>query len=265
MIESKAEKVVGYRRGVFRLVALLLGIGCITWVAVIFDLDRKIAGFFYHPDTGWYLKDSQPWAFLYRYGPVPGLVLSIAALFGTLVTSRNRFKRLYPYRKQMLVVGLTCLLGAGLIVNGVLKPGWGRPRPRQTVAFGGTLEFKHPYQPGVLGQGESFPSGHASMGFLFITLACFRSCNRGQALFGVAIGVLYGSLIGLGRIVQGAHFFTDILFSLGIISMVAVALNDLILPRFFIDASQRTDCSVSRKISLQKSRFRVHTHAGDPF
>jgi lipid A 4'-phosphatase len=126
------------------------------------------------------------------------------------------------------------------------------------------LEFKHPFQPGLPGQGESFPSGHASMGFLFITLACFRSCNRGQALFGVAIGVLYGSLIGLGRIVQGAHFFTDILFSLGIISMVAVALNDLILPKFFKDAPSHTDCIESRKISLQKKGFHVPTHAGEP-
>jgi membrane-associated phospholipid phosphatase len=172
---------------------------------------------------------------LYRFGPLPGLVLSVVALIGFGLTHFYRLKGLYRYRKQMLVVGLTCLLGAGLLVNGILKPGWGRPRPRQVVEFGGSLEFRHPFQPGVPGEGESFPSGHASMGFLLITLACFRSCIRGQAIFGAAIGVQYGSLIGLGRIVQGGHFFTDVLYSLGVMSMVAIALNDLILPRFFED------------------------------
>jgi membrane-associated PAP2 superfamily phosphatase len=92
------------------------------------------------------------------------------------------------------------------------------------------------------------------MGFLFITLACFRSCFRGQALFGAAIGILYGSLIGLGRIVQGGHFFTDILFSLGIISVVAVALNDLIIPRFFIERRSFSDQIEGCKKMLTKNR-----------
>jgi membrane-associated PAP2 superfamily phosphatase len=196
-------------------------------------LDRRVASIFYHPDTGWYLKHSQPWEFLYQYGPLPGLVMSVLALVGFGLTARHRLKRLYCFRKQMLVIGLTCLLGAGFIVNGVLKPGWGRPRPRETVGFGGTLEFRHPFQPGIPGQGESFPSGHASMGYLFVSLACLGSRHRGQVFSGIAIGILYGSLIGLGRIVQGGHFLTDILWSFGIVSIVAVALNDLILPKFF--------------------------------
>jgi membrane-associated PAP2 superfamily phosphatase len=219
-------------KGLIRLTALLLGLGILTWVAAFFDVDRRLASIFYRPDMGWYLRHSQPWAFLYKYGPLPGLAMSFMALVGFGLGYRYRRVCLCAHRKQMLVVGLTCLLGAGLIVNGLLKPGWGRPRPRQVVEFGGALEFKHPFQPGTPGQGESFPSGHASMGFLFVTLACFRSLHRSQVVLGVAIGILYGSLIGFGRMVQGGHFFTDILWSFGIVSAVALALNDLILPKF---------------------------------
>lgn len=228
-------------KGLIRLASILLGLGALTWIAARFDLDRSVASIFYRPDLGWYLKHSQPWAFLYEYGPFPGIAISAMALVGFGLGYRYKKRCLCIHRKQMLVVGLTCLLGAGLIVNGVLKPGWGRPRPRQVVEFGGSLAFKHPFQPGIPGQGESFPSGHASMGYLFVTLACVRSRHRGQVVVGVTIGILYGSLLGLARIVQGGHFLTDILWSFGIVSIVAVALNDLILPRLFNGAQMGTE------------------------
>jgi hypothetical protein len=53
----------------------------------------------------------------------------------------------------------------------------------------------------------------------------------------------------------GRAFFTDILFSLGIISIVAVALNDLILPRFLKDAPPCSDQIERQKNISAKERF----------
>ena len=68
------------------------------------------------------------------------------------------------------------------------------------------------------------------MGFVFVSLAALRRRAPALALWGTGFGLMYGSLLGLCRIVQGAHFATDVLWSLGILSLVAAGLHYLILP-----------------------------------
>ncbi|MEJ2040804.1 MAG: hypothetical protein P8X55_18025, partial [Desulfosarcinaceae bacterium] len=69
-----------------------------------------------------------------------------------------------------------------------------------------------------------------TMGFLFVTLAFCLPVNRKIAIGGASFGLLYGSLMGVTRAVQGAHFFTDALWSLGAVLVVALLLNDIVLP-----------------------------------
>jgi hypothetical protein len=68
------------------------------------------------------------------------------------------------------------------------------------------------------------------MGFLFVSLAVFRRRAPALAVAGVAFGLAYGSLLGAARIAQGAHFVTDVLWSFGIMSLVAAGLCCLIPP-----------------------------------
>ena len=57
------------------------------------------------------------------------------------------------------------VIGPGVIVNGVFKPYWGRPRPHSTIPFGGEQEFLPVFQKGCDQDNASFPCGHASMSF----------------------------------------------------------------------------------------------------
>jgi len=68
------------------------------------------------------------------------------------------------------------------------------------------------------------------MGYLFVTLFFLRRQAPRLALAGGCFGLLYGSLVGMARMVQGAHFATDVIWSLGLIWMTAAGLHYFLLP-----------------------------------
>jgi hypothetical protein len=68
------------------------------------------------------------------------------------------------------------------------------------------------------------------MGYLFVALFFLRREAPRAALLLGGFGLVYGSLVGLARMVQGAHFPTDVLWALGLIWMTAAGLHYFILP-----------------------------------
>ncbi|MCE2981992.1 MAG: phosphatase PAP2 family protein, partial [Parachlamydia sp.] len=110
---------------------------------------------------------------------------------------------------------------------------WGRPRPRQVQAFGGTHPFIPFYQPSfhALERFKSFPSGHSSMGFYFFSLVFLGRQQRNKKLvqcgWGMALGL--GAALSLARIAQGGHFLSDTLFSGLIMWGTAWALAKMLL------------------------------------
>jgi hypothetical protein len=68
------------------------------------------------------------------------------------------------------------------------------------------------------------------MGYLFVTLFFLRRQAPRMAIAGGCFGLLYGTLVGMARMVQGAHFPTDVLWSLGLIWMTAIVLHYFLLP-----------------------------------
>ena len=51
-------------------------------------------------------------------------------------------------RDPGLFFALMLAIGPGVIVNGVFKPFWGRPRPHDTIPFGGERDFLPVFQKG---------------------------------------------------------------------------------------------------------------------
>jgi membrane-associated PAP2 superfamily phosphatase len=217
-------KKFGWRLLAAQFAALMI----ITVIFTIFDWDRRVAELFYRIGRGWYLDKQALWVWLHAYGTIPGLVLTLAALISWLASFYLR--HLEPWRRPCLVVVLTTLLAAGLLVNAVLKQYWGRPRPSQTIEFGGKWEYRPIFPPGTPGKGASFPCGHCTMGFVFLAMASFRRRSKSLAYGGVAAGIVLGGLLSAARVVQGAHFLSDTIWSLGIVGMVATALV-IYLPR----------------------------------
>lgn len=109
------------------------------------------------------------------------------------------------------------------MVNLVLKDNWGRPRPRQVIEFGGEHDYRSPFDPSfVRKSGSSFVCGDASVDFSFFSLALFLRKRKWLWLSGIA-----GTVIGFSRIVQGAHFFSDVLFSGWVVWFCSIILHTL--------------------------------------
>ncbi len=235
---------------------IILSLILLTLVISTFGWDLKLQRSFYRPQAPqpWFQKNAPVWDWLYHYGTMPAILLAVAALLLLVVSYFN--SRYLSFRKICWLVLLTMLLGPGLIINGVLKDHWGRPRPRQVQEFGGNWDFREVWQPGIPGQGKSFPCGHCSMGFLFIVLYfLFKQKNKIIAHTWLIFSLAFGLLIGLARIAQGGHFLSDVLWSGGITYLTATLLyyDVLKIPQLTQKAASQNNLVVSPRRSLRKT------------
>lgn len=122
-------------------------------------------------------------------------------------------------------------VGPGLLVNGVMKPFFGRARPFQVEAFGGPMHYAAPWQ--ISGQcqiGCSFVSGEAAGSVaLAIMLVMMLRANRaviGEASYGLGL-VLAGApplVTFWQRMAAGRHFLSDVVFGGLVVVLVAAVL-----------------------------------------
>jgi len=208
----------------------LLGFGlAATLLLDAISADINWTGRFYRPagpHGGWVFLHANPWAFLYDYGEIPGLALAVLA--AGLYTATFFGKARSDYRRACLVIVLTVVLGPGILVNGILKSGWGRPRPVEVTLFGGAHEYQKAWEMGVPGRGKSFTCGHCSMGFAIASAAAFYPFHPVLSIAALIGGVAYGILLGAARMAQGGHFPTDVLWSGVIVLVVLAALYYLV-------------------------------------
>jgi membrane-associated PAP2 superfamily phosphatase len=196
------------------------------------DLDLRVARYFYRPGEtpAWLGMGRQPWDALYDYGPWPANIVGGVGVIGFIVSLfRTKLRR---DRRSFLLLASVLVIGSGLIVNEALKDHWGRPRPRDCVEFGGDRAFLPIGVPGPSGGGNSFPSGHAASGFYFLTLyILWRGRRPRAAALGLVAGLVAGSILSMQRIVVGAHFLSDCVWSAGIIYLTALASERVISAR----------------------------------
>lgn len=193
----------------------------------IFPWDLQLQAIFYRIENKWwFMEEDFLITLLDKYGYIPALVMSLLSTFVLIAGFRNcRFEK---FRKIALLFLLTIAVGPGLIVHGVFKEHWGRPRPHDIVEFGGTFTHLHVLQSSY-GRGKSFPSGHSALGFILLVPYFFlRKKNRKTALSFLALGLCYGTLRGIGRMAQGAHFASDVLWSAGIVYLIGLAMYYLL-------------------------------------
>lgn len=172
-------------------------------------LDLAIAAWYHDPLQG-FLYSEQGWVYLV-YKLFAHIHLWVILLLGWLWYASWRWARRgeVQLRRKLSFLLLALALGPGLLVNGVFKAEWGRARPVTVAELGGDRIFT---PPGVISdqceRNCSFVSGHASMGFFPLVLAWVFGRRRW-----LLVGVASGALVGLGRMLQGAHFFSDVLFA----------------------------------------------------
>lgn len=209
------------------MAAFFLGLVLISLVFAHFNLDRRISGVFHSPREGFFLEKQAPWSWLYRYGTMPGLVFIALGIFAFFMSTVS--ERWTDIRRPAAIVVLTALLGSGIMANVILKPYWGRPRPSQTTDFGGEWRYRNALSPGIPGKGQSFPSGHCTIAFLFTSAWAARRKFPKSAFALSVFGLAYGLLMSAARIVQGAHFATDAMWALGVM-VLSAGFWDILLP-----------------------------------
>lgn len=212
--------------GLYLIVAAGVLVGGVFAIEPSFDLE--VARFFTRPETRDFLALAHPYLEglrLFNFQLTLLLLsLTVAALGVKMVRPDTRM--LLPARMSLLVLAIFTL-GPGLLVNGILKMFWGRPRPRMLVEFGGTHDFMAWWDPtGTCIRNCSFVSGEAASGFAILALAALVPAPFRYTAIGAAL--LYGIMVGFIRIAVGAHFLSDVLFAGVFIALMVWSFHGLL-------------------------------------
>jgi membrane-associated PAP2 superfamily phosphatase len=212
------------------LVAPLALIAVLTLVCRWAELDLAISQWFYDPaarEWPWLL--SLPCTAFYRLGIFPPFLLALSGCF--LLFGGHLFEPTGTLRRAGLFLVLLMIIGPGLIVNVGFKEFWGRPRPNQIAQFGGKFRHAEVGLPGGLPHGNSsFPSGHASLAFYMMAPGFLVGKRRPQLAAGLLVGgTIFGLCMSASRVIQGAHFASDVVWGGAIVYFTGVALSRIIL------------------------------------
>jgi lipid A 4'-phosphatase len=194
------------------LIAVLAGVTGIVF-AIDPRLDVQISSFFFDPQTHSFPLASDPLAIFLR-GKSTWIFVAFAVGVAAAGLARLALPaRVLPIRGRAVVfLALTLALGPGLLVNGLLKEHWSRPRPGEVVEFGGSLPFVPWWDPrGRCEQNCSFVSGETSGAAWTVAPALLLS----GTLRAVALGAagLFTVVIGTLRIAFGGHFASDVILA----------------------------------------------------
>lgn len=198
-------------------------------------LDLAFSSLFYAEGAGFFLGQARFLGFVREAVPIIiiGSVLFSVLLWLAGLAFRQPFLGMTTRRTAYLLA--TLAIGPGLLVESLLKSHWGRARPNDTVSFGGSGAYT---PPGWIAQECShncaFVSGHAALAF-WLTAYAFLLPPAWRRR-GLLAGLACGALVGLVRVVQGAHFLSDVVFAGAFILTVNTLMARLLLLRTPTDA-----------------------------
>ncbi|EFL89667.1 phosphatase PAP2 family protein [Ahrensia sp. R2A130] len=123
------------------------------------------------------------------------------------------------------LLGLSsALLGPVLVTNVLLKGNWGRPRPEDTVQFGGEWDFVLPGTwSSQCADNCSFPSGEAT--FAYWGLMGLALLPRRWHLSAAVVIIIFASTISMLRVTFGKHYFSDVVMGGAVAVTCILAIN----------------------------------------
>ena len=198
-----------------RAFVVYLGMVALTLAIFLFapQVDLATSGLFYDPERGFVLASWPPIVLLFHAVPwiaAGTLILTAVGASWLLLLGRPLWRL---DRKALIFLVASTAAGPGFLANTLLKDHWGRARPMQIEAFGGT----HHFTPAPLLAAEcdrncAFVSGHASLAFSLVSFAFLLPPGNSRRR-GIAAVLGFGAFVGLGRIAQGAHFLSDVVYA----------------------------------------------------
>lgn len=194
--------------------------GIFSLLPVVFpNLDLIISGLFFSKENGFYLKNNFFVYGVYAITPIlTKIFIGLCCAHATIIWLKARsLAKVIRIGSSFLIIA--AILGPGLVVNSGLKEFSGRARPREIEQFSGNKEFSKPFLiSDQCKRNCSLSSGHAAMGYFFTGIAYTVKLRYFTATY--CLGLLFGSFVGLSRIMMGGHFFSDVMFSAFIVLLI---------------------------------------------
>lgn len=183
--------------------------------ALLPQLDLAVSGWFAQGTQGFPLQHD-PWL-----GLINRNVLKLSRVASALLLGLWLLSLLLPAgswlgtrRRVPAFVFLALALGPGLLVNSVMKEVSGRARPVQIEQFGGPLLFSPAFTlANECDRNCSFVSGHVAVATMPVA-AWFVAGTRRRRRLWLAAALGLGLLVGLARVVVGAHFLSDVVIAM---------------------------------------------------
>jgi len=202
---------------------ILTGIATIMF-AIFPELDLAVSAMFYGPtELDFIYKRNSIVYFFFDIVPLLSKLFIATCLIYLIYISvkYKSFKKTIASWAMFLVI--SGAIGPGIVVNYVFKEHSGRARPSQVIEFGAKKEFTPVLTVSNQCQTNcSFSSGHASMAFYFTAIAYVAAHLYFTRIYLLGLG--FGAVVGLSRIIMGGHFISDVLAS----AFVVLLFNHLI-------------------------------------
>ena len=195
-------------------------------------IDDTITGWFFDRSAGAFPLRYNAFLEVFAHQYMKELVIVVACCVIALFLLSFVLPELKPRRRLLLFLSLSLTLAPLAVV--LLKMVSARHCPWNLVEYGGFAPHLTLFDavPAGLSAGHCFPAGHASAGFCLMAFYFAARAFRKPRLARIALlgGIAAGLALGLGRIAQGAHFFSHVLWSGLVCWLVIVALHYFILP-----------------------------------
>ncbi len=139
-----------------------------------------------------------------------GATLILSLLIYIVLTWNKDWK---DFRKISSLISILAILNPLLLVQ-LIKVFWGRVRFRDLST--GYIDFTPWFIPNGFTDNYSFPSGHAAMSWMFLPLLVLVKEKKWSDPIKIITYILvfgWGIFVALSRVIVGAHYASDVLFS----------------------------------------------------
>lgn len=198
-----------------------LALSALFWAAPA--LDVAASDLFYRAGSGFPLSQEPLLKAFRKSADLCLALLLLGLLLHLAFQAARRGLDAFAGARRCIFLMAALVAGPGLVVNGLLKSGWGRPRPVMVDLFGGEAPYQPVWLIGDWCQSNcSFVSGEASAAaWLVAALVIVPAPLR---LFAAPVVVTYALLISLNRLAFGGHFLSDIVLSWTLSGLVFAVL-----------------------------------------
>lgn len=208
-------------------ILIMAVVGTSLFFHVFPGVDLSVSRWFYDATDGFVLADSPPLRALRSSSTwiMGGVVL--LTLFQVMRHAlEGRIAGEGARQSLWLLAGL--LVGPGLLVNGLLKEYWGRPRPVATDLFGGEAPFQKVWViSDWCDRNCSFVSGEASAAAWLVAAALIAPQRIRTAA--AVLAAIYAFALSINRIAFGGHYLSDVVLAWLLCALVFMALSRLLL------------------------------------